>query len=73
MFQRLQDLSLEYGEDVNEEDNDDEAIHTKSRSYCRNKKSRKLKKRNPLNRIKNPRERSRSSSQAGSLGAFQLL
>ena len=39
MFQRLQDLSLEYGEDVNEEDNDDEAIHTKSRSYCRNKKA----------------------------------
>lgn len=57
MFQRLQDLSLEYGEDVNEEDNDDEAIHTKSRSYCRNKKAENSKKKSPKSNKKPKRKK----------------
>ncbi|QHS73876.1 mitophagy protein ATG32 [Saccharomyces paradoxus] len=59
MFQRLQDLSLEYAEDVNEEGNDDEGIRAKSRSYYRNKKADSSKRKSPKSNKKPKKKKQR--------------
>ncbi|CAI4064362.1 mitophagy protein ATG32 SKDI_09G0240 [Saccharomyces kudriavzevii IFO 1802] len=62
MFQRLQDLSLEYAEDGDndDEDNDDEIIHTNSRSYYRNKKANSSKKKSFKSNKKPKKKKQRS-------------
>lgn len=57
MFQRLQDLSLEYAEDENEEGDDDET--TKSRSYYRYKKANNSKRKSPKSNKKPKKKKQR--------------
>ncbi|CAI4065484.1 hypothetical protein SUVZ_09G0230 [Saccharomyces uvarum] len=66
MFQRLQDLSLEYVEEEKnedeDEDNDDEIIQTNSRSYYRNKKGGSSKKKSSKSNKKSKKKKQRSST-----------
>ncbi|EJS43341.1 ecm37p [Saccharomyces arboricola H-6] len=61
MFQRLQDLSLEYMEDENgDEDDDDEIIRTTSRPYYRNKKACNSKNKSSKSNKKSKKKKGRS-------------
>lgn len=66
MFQRLQDLSLEYVEDEKnedeDEDNDDEIIQPYSRSYYRSKKGGSSKKKSSKSNKKSKKKKQRSST-----------
>lgn len=66
MFERLQDLSLEYVQDENnegqDEDNDDETIQTYSRSYNRNKRAGSSKRKSSKSSKKSKKKKQRSST-----------